>query len=357
MKICYLADAQNIHTKKWTEFFVKRGNQVHVISFSEAAIEGTTVHFIRSKIPQSKIKYLLNIGRVRNLIHEIHPDVLHAHHATSYGFLGACSGYRPFVITAHGSDILVSPEQSIFLRTIVKYSLRKADLITTVAEHMRRRIGQLGIDKNTIHVFQYGLDLDEFTMQKKHKSNEERFRYIISIRALKPLYNIEMVIRAFPLVLNEQPCVKLKIVGDGPLRKKLTNLTYRLGLGSKVEFKGSLSHPEVVRELYDSEVYVSTAKSDGCSLSLLEALATGTIPVVSDIPANREWIVDGENGYLVPLNDTRALADKIVQAFIHRTVKSDTIQKNRNLVEQKASLEKNLLRMERLYSRLYRENE
>ena len=349
MNICFLADAQSIHTKKWVRFFSMRGHQIDVISFSEDEIEGAHVHSICSRIPKSKLKYILNIRRVQKLIHKIHPDILHAHHVTSYGFLGACSHYHPFVITAHGSDILISPEKSFFFKMIVRYSFNKADLITTVAEHMKDRIDGLGIDRNRIHVFQYGIDLSELNMLKKKENEDERLHYVISTRALRSLYNIEIILRAFPLVLTVHPHVRLKIVGDGPLRQKLMSLAHQLGLQSKVAFKGMLSHPEVIRELYDSSVYISMAPSDGCSLSLLEALATGTIPVVSDIPANREWITDGENGFLVPLHDTQSLAGKIIQALDTQERLPEIQKRNWRLIEGKASIQKNLSEMDRLY--------
>jgi glycosyltransferase involved in cell wall biosynthesis len=89
----------------------------------------------------------------------------------------------------------------------------------------------------------------------------------------------------------------------------------RLNLTPIFAFRGTLSSEEIARELRAADVYVSTSKSDSTSVSLLEAMASGAIPVVTDLPANREWITDGENGLIVKERTPRALAAAILQVL------------------------------------------
>ena len=100
MKICYLADAASIHTQKWAIHFASKGNEVHIISFRNADIQGAKVHFLKnhgfisiSPVASllSKAGYILWTRKIKRLVKEINPDILHAHWATSYGLLAALS--------------------------------------------------------------------------------------------------------------------------------------------------------------------------------------------------------------------------------------------------------------------------
>jgi glycosyltransferase involved in cell wall biosynthesis len=81
---------------------------------------------------------------------------------------------------------------------------------------------------------------------------------------------------------------------------------------------------------------VSTSLYDGTSVSLLEAMGSGAFPIVTDIPANREWIVNGENGFLVPIDEERSLAEKIVEAIRNQDLIKRSRKKNFYLIKEKA---------------------
>ena len=103
MKICYLSDATNYHTKKWCGFFRDRGHDVLCISLRSGEIPGVKVYAfdeteLRQRSDVSKITYLKNISKIKKILSEEKPDILHAHYATSYGLLAAVTGYhRDFV--------------------------------------------------------------------------------------------------------------------------------------------------------------------------------------------------------------------------------------------------------------------
>jgi len=140
MKICYLANAASIHTKRWARHFAGRRHQITVISYQPGKIEGIQVYTLPSTFFGTPVDYFLNLKRVRYLVQKISPDILHAHYVTSYGLFGALAGKRPLIISAWGSDVLVAPEKSWLLRQIVRFSLSRANLVTSVAEHMTQII-------------------------------------------------------------------------------------------------------------------------------------------------------------------------------------------------------------------------
>ena len=82
-----------------------------------------------------KIGYLLKVPRARRLIRSLEPDVVHAHHATSYGLLAAAAGVRPLVVTSHGSDVLRSGQKAL-MRALLRRVLDSADVVTAPAEHV-----------------------------------------------------------------------------------------------------------------------------------------------------------------------------------------------------------------------------
>jgi glycosyltransferase involved in cell wall biosynthesis len=104
-----------------------------------------------------------------------------------------------------------------------------------------------------------------------------------------------------------------------------------------------------------SKIYLSMSLSDGASTSLFEALACGAFPIVSDIPANREWIVHGENGFLVSPLDSRELARCVIEAFNNPSLMETATNKNFELIRNKAILQKNLEEMESIYHLMAKE--
>jgi glycosyltransferase involved in cell wall biosynthesis len=104
--------------------------------------------------------------------------------------------------------------------------------------------------------------------------------------------------------------------------------------------------------LAQSDIYVSTSPYDGTSVSLLEALASGAFPIVTDIPSNREWITDGDNGFLVPIDEAWILARKILDAIRNRDFLEKSQAENLPIIEGKAFWPTNIKKLEEIYSSL-----
>src|SRR5436190_2831575 len=161
MGIGVLGYAGSLHTERWAAFLAESGHDVHVVTCGGAEAVTTLpqnrVHDVGA--PRgSKLGYVAKIPAVRRLVRRIRPDALHVHSATSYGMLGLATKVRPFVVTAHGSDLLRTPRNPL-IRAIVRRVLRGADLVTVPSEQMRRAALALAApDAPRIEVFQYGVD-------------------------------------------------------------------------------------------------------------------------------------------------------------------------------------------------------
>ena len=126
------------------------------------------------------------------------------------------------------------------------------------------------------------------------------------------------------------------------LEKRLKKLTKDLRISDHVDFVGAVPHQKVAEYLQASQIYLSMSLSDGASTSLLEAMACGTFPIVSDIPANREWIVDGDNGFLVSPLDPKKLAQQIMEVFNNSSLMKTAAKKNVEIIQKRGILQKNL---------------
>ncbi|NDG42524.1 MAG: glycosyltransferase, partial [Betaproteobacteria bacterium] len=116
---------------------------------------------------------------------------------------------------------------------------------------------------------------------------------------LEPIYRPQEVLRLFAAIAAAWPDAELVVANDGSLRQALQAQAAALGLASRVRFVGRLSAAEQALQYAQARWYLSLPESDSVSVSVLEAMAQGCIPVLSDLPANRELVRNGDNGLVL----------------------------------------------------------
>lgn len=286
------------------------------------------------------------------------PDLINAHFVPGYGLVGALLGQEPLVVSTWGSDILISPQKSFLHKLRAKYILKKADLVTTDAKILTKAILNLGIEGKKVVENPLGVDKNLVSDYEKKRfdsscSEEKKKFVILSNRRLEPVYDVMTLLAAVPLVIKQaQKTVKFVIVGEGSQKRRLIKFTRDLNVEKYVEFKGELSRKDLIECYKNSDIYISTSLSDSTSVSLLEAMALGLIPIVTGIPGNREWIEDKKNGFLFPISDHQALAKQIIYAINEFTDWIDFREKNVSLIKEKAIWEDNMKVVEREFLRL-----
>ncbi len=140
---------------------------------------------------------------------------------------------------------------------------------------------------------------------------KEREKTILDVGRLIPTKNHQMMIRVFARFCEMFPEYKLLIFGDGPEKKNLQDLIDNLHLQERVFLKGFSD--SIYEELKKGGIYVSTSITEGISNSLIEALAMGIPTVATDCPVGgaRACIRDGENAFLIPVNDEEQLLNRL----------------------------------------------
>ena len=244
MKICYLANASSIHTHRWATHFTKQGHDVTVLSLADADIPGVNVRWMGvDPNVRGRIAYLLCVPRLRRALRQLKPEIVHAHYAGGYGLAAALAGFHPLVLTAWGSDVLILPQSSRPLRWLVKFALRRADLVTSMAPHMTVAIGGLGVSGQRVITLPFGVDTSIFHPDGRMLPKSAA-PTIVSTRHLEPLYNVGLLIEALPGIAAAFPAVKLVLIGDGSERKRLQARARELNMARRVVFLGRSAPPK-----------------------------------------------------------------------------------------------------------------
>ena len=353
MKICYFADGESIHVVRWCNHFSALGHDVHLVTFKNVSIPGTTTHYIDSgaiSVGGGNWKVLLKFRKVKAILKKIKPDVFHAMYATSHGITGALCNYHPYIITCFGTDVLISGQQPLY-RSLLKFAFSKADWINSLAPHMSEAIRKIGADMSKVEVIPFGIDIDIFN--DKNRNPDDGAFTVLSNRNHEPVYNIPYILKAIAKAKPRIPNLRFVVTGDGSMRKELEELAVDLDIMDITEFLGRITQQEMVSQLSKANVFVTVSFSDGNSLSLAEALSSGTLCIASEIPANTQWITDGENGFLVPVDDVDVLAEKLVFAYNnYEKIQNKAVTLNHAIISKDGVWKKNMDKIERKYREL-----
>ena len=281
-------------------------------------------------------------------------DVLHAH----FGPVGRSFRFArrlwhaPLVVSFHGYDFSTWPLRegpqayaSLF---------EEADVITVHSDYADRRLRSLGCPPRLLRRLESGIDMDEFSFRVRHPPTDRAIR-LLTVGRLVEKKGIEFSVRAVVQLLQEGYDLQYEIIGDGPLRNKLAQLTSELGASSRITFAGAKDNGYVRERMEESDLFllasVTAADGDteGAPVSLLEAQACG-IPVVSTRHAGiPEIVVENQSGYLVPERDAEALATALRKLVINGHLWPSMGMGGRALVEERHNLSRLNQRLVHIY--------
>ena len=367
MKILYLSSANESlgnHHHKFLQALVNAKYDVHLVSYHPLPVAQNIIDIDGLNIyhyPPKFIKEALFFNRVlhfKKVLRKIKPDILHSGNVLNISFLAALSGFHPLLVMPNGSDVLIYPKKYKSVRLINNYVFSKTDWVTCDAEYVKKRIViDYKYNSNKITVFPWGIELDIF--KESHIENSLRKKLgwedkivLISNRHFEPVYDHKTLVEAFKLALVKNSDLRLLLVGDGKVREDIRELINEYGLGKYIYLTGRISREEMAHRLNEADVYITTSISDGTSVSLLEAFACKKPVIVSDIPCNREWIKDGENGFLAKVGDIQMFSKHIVNLGSDKTLQSKMGKFNGDLAKEKADWVKNYQKLEIIYNSL-----
>jgi len=360
--VCHVSPL-SIHVYRWMTAFVQRGYDISLISDGRAWVAPKPKSIQVYSLPALRKtnfarQFIPNSLRIVRILKRINPDFIHLHVQHYYSLATIFSGH-PYILTSWGVEVLSLPDADILTRSVARMTSMKAHRIIVDAQCLKDIWTKTGVPRDKIEVIPFGVDLNIFNPNvdgsdvRRTLGIKENDTVIISTRALfNDHYNVECLVHSIPIVLEKCGDIKFIIKGVGPLESQLRNLVNELGVREHVRFVGLVSHPEVAQYLAASDIYVSTPFIDSTSVSLLEAMACGVAPIVTDIPGNREWIENRTNGLLFQPKNSAALAEKIIQLIENEDTRKRFGERCIRIAKQRASWENCVDRMEAIYQSL-----
>ncbi len=369
MRLCVVANPYSIHTHRWVRFFAGRGHDIHLVGVSpkpgtlppHTLPDEVTVYELSAQAGVPKYRYLAWALKTRQIVRRIAPHVVHAHQIAGDGWVGAATGFHPFVATAWGSDLLVGPRRSWIQRQLARWVLSRADHVTCVSESLAQTARALGVPPQRLEVAPWGVDTDIFHPQSDSPPLSADFGIpsdthpvVLSLRPIRALYNPLDVARAIPLVLQHVPDAHFVVRTYGSEPVLLTEFeTLVQGCSTHVHYVGDLPDERSIAALYRlADVAISVPASDGTPSSVLEAMACGTVPVLSDVVSLHEWAAHEGEALFVPVGDADALVVSVVRLIRDADLRHRLRDAGLRLIRERADAHVLMLRAEEMYARL-----
>lgn len=255
--------------------------------------------------------------KIRKTIKAYRPDFIILNQVDTASFCALLANNTiPNLVVALGSDVLLTPNKGKLYMFLTKYILRNGKYFTTGARYAAKVMNELAGKDLDVMVANTGFEPEVFPSEKQN--------IVYSNRLHKPLYRISSIVEAFSRFIEnpERRDWKLVIGATGD-EDNLRNIARRLNIEDKVEFIGWVNK-EINNHYYCiSKIWVSIPESDNTPISLMEAMAAGCIPVMSDLIANKEWVEDGVNGVIASDLDTNYI-ERALDLDYNRLVEFNT---------------------------------
>lgn len=353
LKIVYISSCTNDFIVPYVAYFQKRGHDVYLLSCDRRDIG---ISFLcpvfdisfgaHGRNKNSKWRYLLGAVKAGIILRKLKPDILHGHYITSSGVIAWVSGFRPYLLTAHGSDVIKALESRLW-RFVLPRVLEKAALVNPVSEGLAGHLVTLGIPSKKIFTATLGVDTDYFAFRPR-RSEGNPWR-LLCIRQLKEVYDPHTIINACAILKARGLDFEMTFAAGGPMQKDLERAAQQMNIDEQVKFLGGYNNANLPQILYSHDLYISASLWDGTSISLLEAMAAGIFPVVSRISANTALLEDGTTSVMFNCGDAKDLADAICMAIDKSELRAMAVRKNREVVVQKADRYSNMQKLEMKY--------
>lgn len=318
-RICFVGWADHVHLERWASYFAALGHEVSVVSFSGmgrypagvrqyvVGLEGRNPRWVRWKL--------------RWLFWRIRPEIVHVHwaHFASH----VCAAWAgPLIVTAWGSDIYRRDQFNDGEWNALNQAMHRADLVTCDSNDLARTIREtLNLPASAVEVIQWGVDTELFSpdgADQRQALGLVGREVVFSVRNFTPLYNQETVLAAFAALRERRPRVFLLMKSYGGDPQYLAHIRAeieRRGLADDVRILDTVPYEQMPALYRTADVTVSIPLSDATPMSLFEAMASGSPCVVCDLPSLREWVREGETGYLAAATDVKRVTEAMYMAL------------------------------------------
>ena len=361
MKLIYFSLGYSTHDHKFLKAISDGRHEVHFVQ-----LEGNQRQVESRSVPENVKQVIWKGGRepfrwgnlfklvrdFRRLVKEIQPDLIHAGPIQTCAFIAVLSGFRPILTMSWGFDLMDDVHKGRIWEFATRYTLKRSTFFTSDANVTKDKAVAYGMNPENTIVFPWGVDLNHFKPANLQPSTDKQTFTIFCNRSWETRYGVDVLAKAFVKVAQQKDNVDLILLAGGSQGAKIRQIFQSGGVLDRVTFGGQVSQPDLPSWYHMADLYISPSHVDGSSVSLMEALACGLPCLVSDIPANKEWVVENENGWLFHDGDPDHLAEKILTA-IEQKDGLKAIQSNaRSTAEEKANWKKNFGKLLKTYDNM-----
>ena len=410
MRLCFIGDMNSIHVRKWVRFFCERGHEVLVISTSyyrasrffsasvvslppprtrdildrlgllqlakrlqsvsrqllpdEVVLEQAERRIAETQ--QALIQRRLHLintykDKVRQMVHQFRPDLIQCLRLFPEGFLGSFCEFQPLVQMAWGCDANFYPDRYPEIAKLVRRAVSNCAAYFADSERDIQDARRYGLPANVPwHVTPGGggVETDELgeVVHRSATREDKQTPVFMTYRGIgRPGTDNRPVICGLA-ILRERYKLDARFViyghQGGPYYDQVRIIAKRLGMSPYVKVLPPFPYSELKNVLGKYELIVSAATVDGTSNALLETMWLGGIPLVSDLPQNREWVTDGVNGYIFDLTKPEHIAEKFAQALAEADKYDQMRAINREIIRKRADYKTCMGKVEQIYRQL-----
>lgn len=344
MRILYFSRTYTPHDHRFLQAMSENGDTVYVLHLENRPqpLEDRPlprgverVHWLADRVPFGYGRLPAFILNLREVLKQINPEVVLAGPLQTCAFLVAASGFRRLVSMSWGYDLLIDAKRNRWMAEVSRFTLKRSAALLGDCNITRQLAITYGMNPERIVTFPWGVDLRHFSPDKRVAEKGDAFVFL-STRSWEPIYGVDLIARAFGELAPRYLNAHLILLGNGSQASLLRKILSQADVLDQVSMPGQIGFKELPRYYHLADIYVSASHSDGTSISMLEAMACGRPVIVSDIPGNREWITPGEQGWLFPDGDWRALTGVMERAILNFPKLERMGQAARQLVEKRA---------------------
>ncbi len=287
---------------------------------------------------------------LQRILHRLRPDLIHVGPIQTCGLLAALTGFRPQLVMSWGFDLMQDAWRSPAWRWATAHTLRRATMFTSDCEATREAAVSFGMARERTVVFPWGVDLIHFAPSQESRAEGAPFTLFCN-RSWEPRYGVDVLARAFVPAAHEHPDMRLMLLGGGSQAKTIREILEKGGVLEQVTLAGQIPQSDLPRYYHMADLFISPSHIDGSSVSLMEALACGLPCLVSDIPANLEWVKNDQNGWVFRDGDSDELTQRIEKAYHQRHALAGIGAAARRTAEEKADWNRNFHKLMEAYDR------
>ena len=380
MHIAFVADGRSENFRRWVRYFVAENDEVTVLSTypcdditnccllnlpsimrasnvlvrrSDSLGEATKQKYFGRKLLTSSFSRLLfpmwniiktinllpQVVAARRMLRKLKPDIVVAFRTQNEGYVAAFAGFHPWVLFTQGSDFIYMADCHRLHAWLTAIAVRRADALLADCDRDIGLAKQYGFSETRPALLSPGNGGVDTAIYAPGRNNAERERLVVYPRGLAPYMRLDTLLYSIASLQKDSDFqdVYYKLLVTPAVISEVEAMIHRLHLmADKIDILPFMSQAKLASLLQRAAIIVSPSLTDGTPNSMLEAMACGAFPVMSNLESIREWICDGENGLLFDPHQPQELTTCLKIALANKSLREQAQDKNLAIIYKRA---------------------